>query len=58
MEYQIILEGSVVSLAPKVNELIAQGWEPHGGVSVAVGGNGKNLTVCCAQAMIKRRTTH
>ena len=36
MEYKFISEASGVELEVSVNELIADGWVPLGGVSVAV----------------------
>jgi len=50
MTYKLVTAISATELSVKVNEMISDGWEPHGGV--AVGGDALNKYF--AQAMIKR----
>lgn len=50
MNYRIITSGTPGSLADHVNELIAEGWAPQGGISVAYSPGGGTLF---AQAMSK-----
>lgn len=38
VEYTVVTEGFLDDLIDKVNEMIAQGWTPHGGVASDSGG--------------------
>ena len=39
VEYTVVSAGFLDDLIDKVNELIAQGWTPHGGVASDSGGD-------------------
>lgn len=56
MNYRILEDAHAASLAYQVRQDIAAGWEPLGGVSVAVDGSGQYLTF--AQAMIRPGESH
>jgi hypothetical protein len=49
MEYLLIEEYSKEKLVAKVNEMIASGWRPLGGISIAQ----VAVRVCYLQAMTK-----
>ena len=51
MKYTIVTHYDEEVLAAKVEDLIAEGWTPQGGVSVAVNGQSNNVTF--AQALVK-----
>ena len=51
MEYFAVKETSAENLTVMVNEMIAAGWKPLGGMSVAGDGRGSHRFFC--QAMIK-----
>lgn len=50
MEYRIVTHYNAFSLAQRINEFIAGGWAPQGGVSVAISPGGGELY---AQAMVR-----
>ncbi len=50
LEYTII-DGNHESITAKVNEAIAEGWEPQGGITYRPGGLYINFT----QAMVRRQ---
>lgn len=55
MEYKAIAATSIFALDEAVNKLIAQGWEPIGGVSIAMVDRGKpSEKYLYAQAMIRQ----
>ena len=60
MQYKIIkvesLVGELSGIQEEVKREIANGWTPHGGISVFVlsGSYGRNA-ICFAQAMVKEK---
>jgi hypothetical protein len=55
MEYKAIAASNVFALDEAVNKLIAQGWKPIGGVSIAMVTDGKpSEKYLYAQAMIRQ----
>ena len=61
MDYTVIViqeqwsRDAKVLLEKQVKKLIAEGWEPIGGVSIAMRENSFCDEICLAQAMIRRR---
>ena len=53
MKYRIVIAKDGASLEEEVNRLIAEGWEPLGGV--AIDNSYDRHYFSCAQAMIIRR---
>lgn len=50
MEYRAVTGKSDDDLTTKVNELLQQGWEPQGSLTIAVSG----MAVVYGQALVKK----
>jgi len=50
MEYRVVTGPTDDDLSTKVNELLQQGWEPHGGLVIAVSG----MAIVFGQALVKK----
>lgn len=57
MKYSLIQHNSIKGLNEYVNQAISRGWEPQGGVSVAVVGTSyfSKLQLVYCQAVVSRR---
>ncbi len=53
MQYDIVTAGTAAGLTAKVNMYINEGWQPLGGVSVALDGSPVHGWLVFAQAMVK-----
>ena len=53
MEYIVINAADLKELIVKVNDLIAQGWKPQGGISVSWFDCAGDLTAWHYQAMVR-----
>lgn len=54
-EYRVVECSDIVSLVQRVNEYIAEGWEPKGGVCVSYTETPDTIVVSYCQAMIRER---
>ena len=54
MEYKIVNANCTEYLEEKVNELIKDGWQLQGGVSISLSESDDYMYFDCAQAMIKK----
>jgi hypothetical protein len=53
MQYKIVGDRSMIKLTNQVNDLIAEDWEPQGGICLGFFGEGKNELYL--QAMIRTK---
>lgn len=60
MDYTILLAGDASTLSSQVNNLIANGWEPQGGVTLSENRTAEDdeATEIWVQAMVKRDAAH
>jgi len=56
MLYVVVEQYSSDELVDEVNKLIAEGWEPLGGVSITLSEDAEDRFFKAAQALIKRAT--
>ena len=54
LEYSLVVESDSVSLENAVNECIAAGWEPTGGVCFYISADNEHVNDTWTQAIIRR----